>query len=55
MISLSPLAVLARGYAVIFDDKGEVVRDATDVESGEVLRSRVANGTITSTVTTTEL
>jgi exodeoxyribonuclease VII large subunit len=53
IISLSPLAVLARGYAVVFDSKGEAVRDAADVQSGDVLRSRVARGMITSKVTDT--
>lgn len=55
LLALSPLAVLGRGYAVIFDEKGGVVRDAAQVRAGDLLRSRFAQGYATSTVTETEL
>ena len=55
LTSLSPLAVLGRGYAVIFDEKGRVVRDASQLHPGDTLRSRLAKGSATSTVTETQL
>jgi exodeoxyribonuclease VII large subunit len=44
--SLSPLAVLARGYAIAFDSKGSIIKRAADVASGERIRIRVAEGEI---------
>ena len=43
--SLSPLAVLARGYAVASRADGSVVRSANALQSGETLRLRFADGT----------
>ena len=48
--SLSPLAVLARGYSVTTRTGGEVVRDAQQVELGETIRTRLARGELTSRV-----
>lgn len=42
--SLSPLAVLARGYAIAFDQKGQIIKRADDVSKGERVRVRVAEG-----------
>jgi exodeoxyribonuclease VII large subunit len=42
--ALSPAATLARGYAVVQDGAGRVVRDPEDVPGGERLRIRVAGG-----------
>jgi exodeoxyribonuclease VII large subunit len=53
--SLSPLAVLGRGYAVVFDEKEMLVRDAAALRPGEILKSRLAAGTVISTVTHTQL
>ncbi|UQX87757.1 exodeoxyribonuclease VII large subunit [Jatrophihabitans telluris] len=44
VISLSPQAVLDRGYAVVWDSEGALVRDAADTFDGEPLRVRVADG-----------
>jgi exodeoxyribonuclease VII large subunit len=44
--SLSPLAVLARGYAIAFNEKREVIKRAADVRSGDMLRVRVHEGEI---------
>ncbi|MCC9645099.1 exodeoxyribonuclease VII large subunit [Rhodopirellula sp. JC740] len=52
--ALSPLAVLARGYSVTQNEKGEVVRSADDIQIGDQLRTRVSSGEIRSTVTHTE-
>jgi len=42
--ALSPAATLERGYAVVQDENGAVVRVADDVEAGALLRVRVADG-----------
>jgi len=42
--SLSPLGVLARGYAIAFDKQGRVIKHASDVGSGERVRVRVSEG-----------
>ena len=49
--SLSPLAVLARGYSVTeHAATGRVVRDASQVQLGDALHTRLAKGQITSRV-----
>src|SRR5262249_3530532 len=47
--SLSPLAVLGRGYAIAFDSEGRIIKRADDVQSGESIRIRVAEGEIEAT------
>jgi exodeoxyribonuclease VII large subunit len=47
--ALSPAATLERGYAVVQDDAGAVVRDADAVPSGARLRVRVATGELHAT------
>jgi exodeoxyribonuclease VII large subunit len=42
--AVSPLATLERGYAILFDDQGKVVRATTDVSEGDDLRARLADG-----------
>jgi exodeoxyribonuclease VII large subunit len=42
--SLSPLGVLARGYAIAFDSQGSVIKRPDDVGSGERVRVRVSEG-----------
>ncbi|MFL6427523.1 MAG: exodeoxyribonuclease VII large subunit [Acidobacteriaceae bacterium] len=54
LAALSPLAVLERGYSLTFTEAGQVVRESSGVISGETLRTRLARGTVTSTVTRTE-
>ena len=46
--SLSPLAVLGRGYALVFDAQGSLVKRAVDVGAGELLTLRLAEGTVRS-------
>jgi exodeoxyribonuclease VII large subunit len=48
--SLSPLAVLGRGYAVAFDGRGRIIKRAADVGKSEPIRVRVAEGEINCTV-----
>jgi exodeoxyribonuclease VII large subunit len=42
--SLSPLGVLARGYAIAFDSQRQVIKRAADIASGEHVRIRVSEG-----------
>jgi exodeoxyribonuclease VII large subunit len=42
--AVSPLATLERGYAIVFDENGKVVKRADDVASGDALRIRLAEG-----------
>jgi exodeoxyribonuclease VII large subunit len=42
--ALSPAATLQRGYAVVQRDDGAVVREPSDVDSGDALRLRLAGG-----------
>jgi exodeoxyribonuclease VII large subunit len=49
--AMSPLKVLARGYAIATTEDGRAVRDASDVSVGERLELRVARGRIAATVT----
>ena len=42
--AVSPLATLERGYAILFDENGQLVRSARDVEVGARLRARLADG-----------
>ncbi|MDP2227560.1 MAG: exodeoxyribonuclease VII large subunit [Moraxellaceae bacterium] len=49
----SPLAILARGYAVVTHNS-VVLRNASDAAIGDTLITRLAHGTLTSRVTATE-
>lgn len=42
--ALSPQSTLDRGYAVVRDATGTVVRDATSLKAGDLLRLRLARG-----------
>ncbi len=50
VVALSPAATLRRGYAVLQRADGAAVRAADEVEAGEVLRARVAEGAFPVTV-----
>jgi exodeoxyribonuclease VII large subunit len=50
MEALSPVAILERGYALVFDADGQLVKDAQRVKAGEDIRARVARGEIEATV-----
>jgi exodeoxyribonuclease VII large subunit len=52
---LSPLAVLARGYALVWDEAGgHLVRDASSVETGQGLRIRLHRGALRAAVLSRE-
>ena len=42
--AVSPLAVLGRGYAILEDERGQVVRRAADTAPGQALTARLGEG-----------
>lgn len=44
--TVSPLATLDRGYAIVFDAEGAVVRSSAKVASGDKLTARLADGSM---------
>jgi exodeoxyribonuclease VII large subunit len=51
--ALSPSSILQRGYALVFDAQGNLVKDAARVKVGEEITAQVAKGKIGSVVKTT--
>jgi exodeoxyribonuclease VII large subunit len=52
--SLSPLGTLQRGYAIVTDSSGSVVRDAREVAVGDEVTARLAHGQLGLTVAKVE-
>jgi exodeoxyribonuclease VII large subunit len=50
MEALSPVAILERGYALVFDSSGKLVKDAARVKVGEDVTARLARGQIAATI-----
>jgi exodeoxyribonuclease VII large subunit len=48
--TLSPLAILERGYALVFDSSGKLLKDAAQVQTGDEISARLARGEIQATV-----
>jgi len=48
--ALSPLAILDRGYALVFDASGMLLKDAVRVKAGDEISARLAKGSLTATV-----
>jgi exodeoxyribonuclease VII large subunit len=44
--ALSPLNILERGYSLVFDEEGKLVKDAAQVQPGERIRARLHRGEI---------
>jgi exodeoxyribonuclease VII large subunit len=51
LAALSPRATLNRGYSIVTDGAGGVVRSAGDVATGDVLTIELADGTVDATAT----
>ena len=50
--SVSPLATLERGYAIVTDgSSGRIVRDASEISQGAGISARLASGSVDATVT----
>ncbi len=47
---LSPLAVLSRGYALVYASNGSLLRNVADITRGEAIRARLAHGILEATV-----
>jgi exodeoxyribonuclease VII large subunit len=54
LAALSPLSVLERGYSLTFTAAGQLLHDASATTSGDILRTRLSRGMVTSTVVHTE-
>jgi exodeoxyribonuclease VII large subunit len=52
--ALSPVAILNRGYALMFDAQGKLVKDATRLEPGDQVSARVARGSLRARVDSVE-
>ena len=48
--ALSPLNILERGYAIVFDSAGKIVKDAAELSSGDEISARLARGTVAAKV-----
>jgi exodeoxyribonuclease VII large subunit len=48
---VSPLATLGRGYSIVRDNNGNILRDASNVNPGDTISARVARGEMTAKVT----
>src|ERR1700674_3299782 len=51
--ALSPLAILDRGYALVFDSSGKLLKDSTAVSQGDEISARLSRGSLTAIVKTT--
>jgi exodeoxyribonuclease VII large subunit len=49
--ALSPLAILNRGYALVFDANGQLVSDAGRLAAGDEISARLARGRVRARVT----
>ena len=52
--ALSPVAILNRGYALVFDATGGLVKDASQVKVGDEISARLARGRLNARVISTE-
>jgi len=53
--ALSPLAVLSRGYALVYAQDGRLLRSASEVAAGEEIRARLGTGSLVATVRKTAI
>ena len=48
--ALSPKAILARGYALVFDAEGRLVKQASQLKAGDHVRTQLGRGEFTAQV-----
>jgi exodeoxyribonuclease VII large subunit len=53
--ALSPLAVLSRGYALVYSTEGNLLRSTAGIAVGQTIRARLAHGTLKAEVTQTRI
>ena len=44
LAALSPVAILERGYSLIFDARGTLVKDVRQLHTGDAIQARLARG-----------
>ena len=49
--TISPLSTLERGYAIITDENGRIIRDINKVKKGKEIKSEIVNGSFYSKIT----
>ncbi|MCB9800052.1 MAG: exodeoxyribonuclease VII large subunit [Candidatus Omnitrophica bacterium] len=52
--ALSPLAILSRGYSLTFSEDGSLVKTVRKIRQGEMIRTRLYDGTVESKITKIE-
>ncbi|MBI1741291.1 MAG: exodeoxyribonuclease VII large subunit, partial [Candidatus Koribacter versatilis] len=52
--ALSPVAILNRGYALVFDANGQLVKDAGRLQAGDEVSARLARGRVRARVSSVE-
>jgi exodeoxyribonuclease VII large subunit len=52
--ALSPLAVLNRGYALVYSEGGRLLRNSADTQPGQEIRACLATGSVIATVLETQ-
>jgi exodeoxyribonuclease VII large subunit len=53
--ALSPLAVLSRGYALVYDADGTLLRSVANTAVGHTVRARLTDGTLEAEVSATHV
>ena len=48
--AVNPLAVLERGYAIVMDDKGKALKSSKNIQIGDTIKTRLADGGFESNV-----
>jgi exodeoxyribonuclease VII large subunit len=48
--ALSPVAILERGYALVFDSTGKLIKDSAQVNAGDEISAKLAKGQVTARV-----
>ena len=48
---VSPLATLGRGYAIVKDDQGSIIRDAAQLSAGQSIQAQLGHGSVSARVT----
>jgi exodeoxyribonuclease VII large subunit len=48
--ALSPVAILERGYALVFDSSGKLLKNSAQIEVGEEISARLSHGSLTAKV-----
>ena len=53
--ALSPVAVLSRGYALVYGADGKLLRSAAETAEGQMIRARLGRGTVDAEVKSTNM